>query len=524
MHIIGSTGEGKSKFIEHLIREDIINGNGLCLIDPHGYLYEDIVEWCQNKQVLEHRKIILFDPLEDNWAFGFNPLKVSVPDVISYHVDAMVKAVAKVWGGEDPDRTPLLKRCLRITFHALAEQKHSLLESQYLVNPVYEKIRKHLTGDIKDPIIKMQWDNFNLLPAKSFYEEFGSTINRMMEFLSSPIIRNTIGQTRDTIDFRKIMDEGHILLVNLSAKDKISEDNARLLGTLIVNDLFMAAKSRPPESRPFYFYIDECARFINEDVARILDEGRKFGLHLILAHQTLAQLRKAGEDIYHSVMTNAKAKVVFGGLNTDDARILTEQVFLGELDLEDSKEVYNKPVVVGHIKDWLHNYSHATGQAETETKGESILESESITYDSAVNMLTSTTTRGSGSASSRAYAESWSWVEGASEVLKPVLEDRPTIAHSLEEQIYRSMAIMVHQVMRHAIIKLPKQKTKLTTTPYIENTYAKDEWIRDFKEKTFELADFIKSRIEVENEIKERWLKIEKKAHKLIEEPKSFRE
>ena len=130
-------------------------------------------------------------------------------------------------------------------------------------------------------------------------------------------------------------------MVNLSSGNRISEDNARLLGTLIVNEIFLKAKGRPEDSRPFYLYIDECARFVNEDIGRILDEGRKFGLHLILAHQHLAQLKKAGEEVYQAVMTDAKTKVIFGGLNTEDARVLAEQVFLGELDLEDPKKILN---------------------------------------------------------------------------------------------------------------------------------------------------------------------------------------
>lgn len=123
VHIIGSTGEGKSKFMEHMIRKDILEGNGLCLLDPHGSLYDDLVLWCESNRLLEGvrpRKIILFDPSEDNWTFGFNPLDLAGKE-ISYHVDAMVKAVAKVWGGDNMQETPLLKRVLRVLFHALSE-------------------------------------------------------------------------------------------------------------------------------------------------------------------------------------------------------------------------------------------------------------------------------------------------------------------------------------------------------------------------------------------------------------------
>ena len=336
MHIAGASGEGKSKFMEHLIRSDISNNEGLCLIDPHGYLYNDIVRWCESKRMLDRsrpKKIILFDPSQEGWTFGFNPLSEGLSE-ISFHVDAMVRAVAKVWGGEDTDRTPLLKRCLRVIFHTLAEKNLSLYEAQHLIDPVDEEIRKYLTRDIKDVAIKKQWNYFNSLKAKPFYDEFGSSINRMMEFLASPIIRNVVGQIERTIDFRKIMDEGWVLLVNLASSDKVSDDNARLLGTLIVNDLFMRAKGRPKGSRPFYLYIDECARYINEDIGRILDEGRKFGLHLILAHQHLSQLKEAGESVYRAVMQNARTS---GGGNI--AMVPTQAATVGPVETWKSEKV-----------------------------------------------------------------------------------------------------------------------------------------------------------------------------------------
>ena len=547
MHIIGASGEGKSKFMEHMIREDIINNNGLCLIDPHGYLYNDIVRWCETKGMLDRtspKKIILFDPTEENWTFGFNPLKLSKAE-LAFHVDAMVKACAKVWGGEDTDKTPLLKRCLRILFHALAEKQLSLLEAQLIINPANQIVRKYLTQDIKDINIKDQWDYFNTLKPKPFYDEFGSTINRMMEFLSSPIIRNTIGQIENTIDFRKIMDEGWIVLVNLSASDKISDDNARLLGTLIVNDLFMKAKGRPKDSKPFYLYIDECARYVNEDIGRILDEGRKFGLHLILAHQHLAQLKKAGEDIYHAVMTDAKTKVIFGGLSAEDARVLAEQVFLGELDLEEAKESLNKPVVVRYITRWFESYSKSTAHGEShgtsmgggEGYGHSMGEmrqmspgvfgSDQVTLNRGSNYSTSSShTESDGDF----YSESES--KGKTEGLEPVLEERPTQVFNLEEQIYKAMALMVNQPQRHAIIKLPKKRTKFVKTPLVKDGWARDERVKRFKEVCYRASDFVNPRAQIEGQLKQRRLLLEQKAQDALyvgqqskkERPRDFRD
>ena len=336
MHVIGGTGKGKSKLIESMIRQDILNGEGLCLIDPHGQLCDEILIWCQARKIAKTRPVLLFEPAEEAWSFGFNPLKVDSGE-LSYHVDFMVKAFAKVWGGENTDQTPLFERCVTAILWLLAEQGRPLIDARYLIDRTDATVRRYLAGQLKNDDIRREWDYFNQLKPRPFNDEFGSTINRLSRFLRSPTIKNIIGQVEDTIDFRRIMDDGAILLVNLGTRGNLSREEARLLGTLIVNDLFMKALDRKAGSRPFYLYIDECARFLTDDIHYILDETRKFGLHLVLAHQRLGQLREAGENIYNAVMS-IENKAILGGIVKEDAQELAEQVFLGELNLEEAKE------------------------------------------------------------------------------------------------------------------------------------------------------------------------------------------
>jgi len=156
MQVIGSTGTGKSKFLEGMIRQDILADRGLCLIDPTGALYANIVKWIESGYLHKRRKIILFDPTEEGWSVGFNPLLSGFEP--SFLVDNMVKAIAKVWGGEDQDRTPLLKRCLRLILHVLAENKLSLLEAQQLINPDDPLLRNYLTRNLSDPMIREEWE------------------------------------------------------------------------------------------------------------------------------------------------------------------------------------------------------------------------------------------------------------------------------------------------------------------------------------------------------------------------------
>lgn len=502
MHVLGASGRGKSKFLEGMLRRDIINRNGVCLIDPHGYLYHDVLRWMTSHGLLKERKIYLFDPSAPDWSFAFNPLDFGVADVgeISFAVDAMVQATAQVWGGEDSNQTPLLKRCLRSIFHALAEKKMTLLEAMYLASAETEDERRVLTDSLADSVIAEQWRGFNAMSAREFREAFSSTNNRLIEFLASRVIRNTIGHTERLLDLGKAMDEGAIVLVNLASAGRLSDDNARLLGTLLVNDLFLKARRRAPKSRPFYLYIDECSLFVSNDIARILDEGRKFGLHLVLAHQHLEQLRKAGEVIHSSVMTNAQTKVVFGGLSVDDARIMAESLFSGEFDLEEAKVRYNKPVVVGHIRTWLNSFGESRATAQGTFSGLSSGTAEGSMDGS--DLVRTTMSSGESSGSSSMEAEGYSTSQ--SEAFESVYEDRPTTPYSLEEHIYNAMSLMRDQVTRQAVVKIPGKQTKQVMTPLITDPDARDERVETFKQHAFAQTPFARPLAEAEEEIASR--------------------
>ena len=150
--IIGASGKGRSKAVEHIIREMILQDQGLCLIDPHGYLYHDIIKWCETKQFLSkaherhNKKIILFDPSESKWTFGFNPLPSDMENLMA-DVEEMVQAIAKAWGMENTDETPLLDSSLVNVLYPLAQQGYSLLEGQHLVNATDSTVRKYLVSN-----------------------------------------------------------------------------------------------------------------------------------------------------------------------------------------------------------------------------------------------------------------------------------------------------------------------------------------------------------------------------------------
>lgn len=527
MQIIGATGTGKSKMMEWMIRQDILEHRGLCLIDPHASLYHNLTQWLEWNRL--KRKVVLFDPGEENWVFSFNPLHKTDVE-LAFQMDSMVRACGKVWGDEDQDRAPLLKRCLRNIFYVLAEKNLTLVEALHLIDEGNPNIRNLLTSDITDEYTLSQWQGFNKMSPREFREMFSSTQNRLIEFLGSPRMRRIFGQKTHTIDFRKIMDEGYILLVNLSWGKSISPQNARMLGTLLVNDLFTAARNRPEGSQPFYLYIDEFAEFANEDTAQILDQCRKWGLHLILAHQHLNQLKTTNEKVYYSVLTNAKTKLVFGGLTPDDAEILARQIFMGELDIDEIKHTLKSRKVMDYREETrtIHSQSHSSGSGWSESSGTSetsgfgtlsgsgeaqmLGTNQTDPFVTNSNSFSDSSFSGSGNSSASGCSETEmdSYGESTVPFLVPVMGEELSSVQfrSLEEQLYRVMSLMTNQPTRYGLLKTPNEKVMAIRAPLVKPGLARPERVERFTRMCFEMCDFVKPREAAEQEIEERkqWL------------------
>ena len=490
MHVIGSPGTGKSKLLEYLIRQDILAGRGLCLLDPHGYLYDDLVAWCASRKLLGRRRIYLLDASSSEWSFGFNPLRLGsfAPETIAHAVDSMIKACAQVWGGEDTARTPLLRRCLRSVFHVLAEHGLTLAETIPLMSAEDSSgLRRYLTREIRHPLFAAQWNDFNAMRTREFQDAFASTNNRLVEFLHSPIVERIVGQDECVLDLRGAMDEGAIILVKLGGS-ALSLDAGRLLGALLLSDLFLRAIARPAGSRPFRVYVDECHRFLNDDVARILNEGRKFGLHLVLAHQNLGQLREAGESVFRAVFGMAKQKVVFGGLDPEDAELFARSVFVGEFDYEAVKPRFNKPTVVGYDRARMANRS--TGQSWSETSGVAQTRSEGETYDSeGGESLSYHTQESSGESSSSSHGETTT--EGWSESLVPILEERPSQGYSLDELRDRAAARLMQLPDQTALVKLRNTQSAEVQVPTIRSANVNKDRIAAFAHVVMSRTDCV---------------------------------
>ena len=405
MHVIGATGSGKSRFLLSLIKQDIKAGRGLMLIDPHGELYDHIMDWLvKNERLLKRRKLRLIDPSDDNWSIAFNPLYSKSERKIPKVVNSAVSGLAHIMGGGNLADTPLMARSLEAICTALAYSNLSLLQAPYLYDKQYARDRKPIIQNIKNPVLRQAWLKYENMAEREFNEVFASAERRISPLITDPKISAIVGQTENSLDLKKSMDQGEIILVNFSEVDSdATPESSALLGRLLVNNLVLKSYERDPKGnpRPFTLYMDEAHNFLSSDVSDILAKCRKFGLHLVLAHQFLEQLREAGEIIYKGVMGTARSKVVFSLDDPDDARIMAERLFAGKISYEKPKQSMFKPAVVGHEIIKLTSTSFADAESDVKTTVD--MKSASISIAEA-SSETEMSTNSTGSSSTNAMA------------------------------------------------------------------------------------------------------------------------
>ena len=525
MHVLGASGTGKSKFLELMIRQDILAGRGVCLIDPHGTLADDVVRFCASRNIERYRRVHVIEPGDAEWTVGFNPLRLEGMTDPMLRVNTMVDACAEVWGGEKIDETPLLATCLQLVFYALAVQKLTLVEAIALTQSSDpEGIRKALTDKLPDYVFQAYWNDYRSLSRKEFEDRFSSTRRRLLRFLGTPAVRRIVGQAERVLDVRKVMDEGDILIVNLAQRGGLSKTSGRLLGALLASEFYLMALGRTREAarrHPFYLYIDECYDFLTGDIERMLDETRKFGLHLILAHHRLAQLRQRSEAIYSGVMAGAQTKVVFGGLMDEDADIIAREIMRDSFNLERPKRSLDKPVVVGDELIWLDSYgtsesaAHSVGSGEAQSWSDMQAISGSTSDSFSVSnwsiptrigtQLSTGDSSGTGVGGARSSFESAGYASGSSrgshQALRPIYEVRPTQMHSLEEEVHLAIVKLREQKNRCAIVKLRGKKAQGVFVPDVKTALASAKQIREFKAASQTASEYISLTSSVDAEV-----------------------
>jgi CxxC-x17-CxxC domain-containing protein len=318
MYLIGKTGMGKSTIQENMIVGDIRAGHGIAVVDPHGDLAEKIIEYIPSERI---KDIVYFNPADMDYPIAFNVLEQVEPHLRHLVASGLLGVFQKLWADS---WGPRLEYILRNAILAILDFPGSTILG--VVRMLSDKAyRKRVVTNIKDPVVKAFWEREFASYADKFASEAVSPIqNKVGQFLSSSLMRNIIGQAKSTIDIRAIMDEGKILIMNLS-KGRIGEDSSALLGAMMITKIQLAAMSRvdilEKDRKDFYLYIDEFQNFSTDSFANILSEARKYRLSLILAHQYIEQL---SEKVKPAVFGNVGTMVSFRVGATDAEELAKE--------------------------------------------------------------------------------------------------------------------------------------------------------------------------------------------------------
>lgn len=322
VYVIGKTGMGKSTLLENMAVQDIQNGEGLALIDPHGATAEKIL-----KYVPEHRikDVIYFAPFDTEYPISFNIMEDVGHDKRHLVASGLMSAFKKIWADAWSAR---MEYILNNTILALLEYPGATLlgVNRMLSDKDY---RKKVVENVTDSAVKSFWvDEFAKYTDRFAAEATPAIQNKVGQFTMNPLIRNIIGQPKSSFDIRDIMDNRKILIMNLS-KGLVGEQNAKLLGSMLVTKIYLGAMSRADVSPDdlaklsnFYFYVDEFQTFVNETFAEILSEARKYKLNLTIAHQYIEQMI---EEVRAAVFGNVGTTIAFR-VGPFDAEVL-ETVF-----------------------------------------------------------------------------------------------------------------------------------------------------------------------------------------------------
>ncbi|MBP9827948.1 type IV secretion system DNA-binding domain-containing protein [Patescibacteria group bacterium] len=326
MYIIGKTGSGKSEFIKNMAVQDIRNGKGVCIIDPHGDLADGVLELIPKNRIDD---VVYFNPSDLERPMGLNMLESPNDEMRDFVVQEMISIFYMLFPPEMIG--PMFEHNMRnymLTLMADVQNPGTIVEIPRMIAD--EAFQKEWVSKVKDPVVRSFWED-EMAKTSDYHksEMMGYLVSKVGRFVENEMMRNIIGQQKSAFNFREIMDKKQILLVNLS-KGKTGEVNASLLGLILVAKLQMAAFSRAdiPESErhDFYLYIDEFQNFITPSIATILSEARKYRLNMILAHQYMGQLVKDGKSEIRDAVLGNVGNMFVARVGPEDVETL-EKVF-----------------------------------------------------------------------------------------------------------------------------------------------------------------------------------------------------
>jgi hypothetical protein len=525
LYICGATGTGKSKMLESLIRQDIRNWHetkcGALIIDPHGSLYNSLIDWIAwNEKYLKDVPIVPIDLRQNDWTIGYNVLRHRTVADAAVVIGSFVQAMAFVFGEDGTRGTPLFSRIGKEVLWPLYEKGLTLLESEYMLDRLNKRMRNVITKGLSKKSVAQSWEYANALSPRDFDAQISSTVNRFNDFLQAEKLRLMFGQNVASLDLGRAIEEGQIIIASLSTeRGRVSEEDASLFATLLLSDLWMAAKERGKSTeesdiKPFYVYIDEFQNFVTPTIAKNLDQARGFGLHLTLANQFPRQILHAGANgaqVYDSVMANARSKVVFSLEGEENLKPLAQSLFMGVFNPDEIKLQLTSRKVMDYVEqvwtiistseNWSEGVGEFDGTTDSDSVGGAIRDGED--QEERIWNLSKAASRGTSRTSMRGGSRS----ESRSPYLKPIFgEEVSSVQYrSLEEQLFRAMATLFDQKQRHGVARLVGMRAPVNiVTPNVERWPTSRKMAASFLNRVYEKLPFALRRVDAHKQIEKR--------------------
>jgi len=410
LHCIGRTGTGKTRFLALLAQQILHHNIGGCIIDIQGGLYHLMENYIAHNPGLAERVVFLNPGEAQDPIVSFNPFQRQryLPADHSL-VDMAIEAIMK--HNQETDQTlQTFKSTSTQIFSALVAGQQTILEAEYFCDEMTREQRDQLLAAVTQRRIFRFFkgmDRRRIADRDAYYLSFR---NRLNKFLWYDMLRYTLGRTDHLLDFQDLVDNHKFLMVNLRYVKHLSFDAATLIGIFLIHQIFHYCESRhenEAKKHPFILMIDEMQNFITPDLVRILDQTRQKGLHLVLAHQRLQQLKDDDKQLYSALHSSAQTKVVFA-LPMDDAKLLADEIF--DYDLQEIKHRLKTISVVDYRLEYLTAYHESQSKGLSKSEQLALTKGRSSTLGGSATMAQAQMAGQSGSlAGTHSHAAGQTW-------------------------------------------------------------------------------------------------------------------
>ncbi len=354
VYIVGKSGVGKSKLLELLIRQDIAYGHGLCLMDPHGDVIQEVLDFVPENRIED---VVVIDPTDLEYPVSFNPLANVDPSFKHQLTQGLIEVMEKQFGA---NWTPRLEHVFRFTSLALLDYPHATMRG--MISMLTDRnYRQKVIEYIEDDMVKRFW----AIEFADWSEKFDTDaiiplVNKLGQFLSDPLLRNIFGQKENKINLEEVMQTKKLIFINLS-KGRLGEENSSFLGSMFITKIKQAGMARASlperERHDFYLYVDEFHNFVTETFENILSEARKYALCLTIAHQYVSQILPR---VQAAVLGNTGTIIIFRVGGEDAVKLAPEMAPIFEV-----KDMINLGMQEFFIKETIDGNTYDPFSAET---------------------------------------------------------------------------------------------------------------------------------------------------------------